>query len=154
MLQKPGHAFPRVNYKRHKRVSVQIFQRRADTVCYSRKNQGYAMITDARSQGDLIAALHLESVSDKGNRPTYIEPAIRYSNEHDTVQLRNRLAFVHGLAVCAQGLTIKTDMAKAASPERHNSDPSRAAANVATWRSYLPEDCVVAMINDRWHWST
>jgi hypothetical protein len=30
----------------------------------------------------------------------------------------------------------------------------RAAANVATWRTYLPEDCVAAMMNDGWHLST
>jgi hypothetical protein len=31
---------------------------------------------------------------------------------------------------------------------------ARAAANIAAWRSYLPEDCVQAMINDGWQWST
>jgi hypothetical protein len=30
----------------------------------------------------------------------------------------------------------------------------RAARNVAEWRTYLPEDCVAAMINDGWHWTT
>ena len=61
-------------------------------------------------QGDLIAALHLESsfnvgqrVGDKINRATYLEPAIHYSDEHDAVQLRHRLAFIQSLAVRAQG---------------------------------------------------
>jgi hypothetical protein len=30
----------------------------------------------------------------------------------------------------------------------------RAARNVAEWRTYLPEGCVAAMINDGWHWTT
>ena len=30
----------------------------------------------------------------------------------------------------------------------------RASANVAAWRTYLPEDCVAAMIDDGWHWTT
>jgi hypothetical protein len=30
----------------------------------------------------------------------------------------------------------------------------RAARNVAEWRAYLPEDCVEAMINGGWHWTT
>lgn len=30
----------------------------------------------------------------------------------------------------------------------------RAASNIANWRTYLPEDCVVAMINGGWHQST
>jgi hypothetical protein len=28
---------------------------------------------------------------------------------------------------------------------------ARGPANVALWRTYLPEDCVTAMIKDRWH---
>jgi hypothetical protein len=31
---------------------------------------------------------------------------------------------------------------------------ARASANIAQWRSYLPEDCVIAMISAGWHWST
>lgn len=30
----------------------------------------------------------------------------------------------------------------------------RAARNVAEWKTYLPDDCVAAMINDGWHWTT
>jgi hypothetical protein len=30
----------------------------------------------------------------------------------------------------------------------------RAASNTATWRTYLPEDCVVAMISSGWDLST
>lgn len=95
------------------------------------------MITDALSQGDLIAALHLESLSKSGQMPPVADGA---------VQLRRRLAFVEKLAINAQGLSFKTDMATAAA--------SRAAAIVADWRTYLPEDCVAAMIKDGWHWST
>jgi hypothetical protein len=31
---------------------------------------------------------------------------------------------------------------------------ARAAANIAEWRSYLPEDCISAMIRDGWQWTT
>jgi hypothetical protein len=30
----------------------------------------------------------------------------------------------------------------------------RHRAIVADWRTYLPEECVAAMIKDGWHWST
>jgi len=30
----------------------------------------------------------------------------------------------------------------------------RAAANIAEWLAYLPEDCVKAMIRDGWHLTT
>jgi hypothetical protein len=83
-----------------------------------------AMITDVSSQGNLIAALHLESLFNMGH------------------------------AVGAQGLAIKAGMAEAVSSEKSRAAALRAAANVATWRTYLPDECVVAMINDRWHWST
>jgi hypothetical protein len=49
----------------------------------------------------------------------------------------------------AQGLAANPDMAGTAMTAS-----SRAAANVATWRTYLPEDCVAAMVNDGWHLST
>jgi hypothetical protein len=69
----------------------------------------------------------------------YADPAVHSPNEHDAVRLRDRSVFIEELAVSARGLPTAT---------------SRAAANVATWRTYLPEDCVVAMIKDGWHRST
>jgi len=30
----------------------------------------------------------------------------------------------------------------------------RAAAHIADWMTYLPENCVRAMVSDGWHWST
>jgi len=118
------------------------------------------MITDARSQGDLIAALHLDPSinarrgSDESNGATRSNQANHYSTERAAVELRHRLAFVKSLAVTARGSSIKTDMAAAATTEKDNATRSRATANVAAWRTYLPEDCVVAMINGGWHWST
>jgi hypothetical protein len=116
------------------------------------------MITDSRPQGDLVAAPHLESLFNSGhlgslgersNSVTRAEPAIYHPNEHDAVQIRRRLAFVKSLAVGAQGLTIKTDLAVAG-----GAATLRAASNIAAWRVYLPEDCVAAMVKDGWHWST
>jgi hypothetical protein len=89
-----------------------------------------------------------QSVGDKSNRATYVEPAIHYSDEYDAVQLRHRLEFIQRLAVSAQGLSIKTDTAKSTSSEKTRAAAFRATANVATWRTYLPDECVVAMIND------
>ena len=31
---------------------------------------------------------------------------------------------------------------------------ARAAETIADWMSYLPQDCVKAMVRDGWHWST
>jgi hypothetical protein len=119
-----------------------------------------AMIMDARSRRNLIAALHLEPSinvrrgSDESNGAKRGNQANHYSTDRAAVELRHRLAFVQSLAVTARGSTIKTDMAAAATTAKDNATRSRATANVAAWRTYLPEDCVVAMISDGWHWST
>jgi hypothetical protein len=127
-----------------------------------------AMTTDAQSQGEQIAALHLESLfnsdhlgssGDDSNRARYAEPAIHSPNEHDAVQLRHRLAFIKRLAISARGLSLKTDVTKAAAIEKtaaieKSGTPTRASANIAAWKAYLPEDCVAAMIKDGWHRST
>jgi hypothetical protein len=81
------------------------------------------MIRDVRAQVDLIAALHLEALfklrylenaGDQGNRVAHVKTATLHSKEHDSVQLRHRLALIRSLAVLAQGLTIKTDMVQVA----------------------------------------
>jgi hypothetical protein len=127
------------------------------------KSEGKTMITDARPRGDLVAALHLESLFNSGhlgslgerrNPVTCAEPAIHHPNVHDAVQIRRRSALVERLAVRAQRLTIKTGIATAGSIEKSGNPTLRAAENVAAWRAYLPEDCVIAMIKDGWHWST
>jgi hypothetical protein len=67
------------------------------------------MIKDARSQGELIAALRLESLFKAG----YLEAA--GTKRDGAVRLRRRLEFIQSLAVRAQGLSLKSDMAKIAS---------------------------------------
>jgi hypothetical protein len=53
-------------------------------------------------------------VSDMGIKVRQAEAVVRHTRKHDSVQLRDRLIFVQSLAASAQGLTIKTDMARAA----------------------------------------
>lgn len=110
------------------------------------------MTTDAQSQGDLIAELHLESLFKSG--ATHAEPEVHFPRERDAVRLRHRLALIKKLAVDAQGLSFTTDLSLAGSIENGSSAALRAAAIVADWRTYLPQDCVAAMIKDGWHWST
>ena len=109
------------------------------------------MTTDAQSQGDLIAELHLESLFNAD--ATHAEPEVLFPRR-EAVRLGHRLALIKKLAIDAQGLSFKTDLSLAGSVENGSSAALRAAAIVADWRSYLPEDCVAAMIKDGWHWST
>jgi hypothetical protein len=69
-------------------------------------------------------------------------------------QPRRRSAIPTGLTGSAHSLSIKTELVTAGSIAKINAASLRASANVATWKTYLPEDCVTAMINDGWHWST
>jgi hypothetical protein len=99
------------------------------------------MITDARTQVDLIASLHLEalfkmgqfeSASDQSNRITRSATAIPHSTEYDSLQLRYRLAVIETLAVRARGLTVKTDMARDASTRRNDAVSWQSPANAAS----------------------
>jgi hypothetical protein len=59
----------------------------------SSKTKDKAMIKDAQSQGDLIAALHLEVLFDSGhfgNIGAYAAPSIHCPNEYDVGHLRHR----------------------------------------------------------------
>lgn len=98
------------------------------------------MITDARAQVDLIAALHLEtlfkmghleSAGDQSNSATHSETAGPHSTEQDSLQLRHRLAVIQTLAVRARGLTIKTDMAQHESTRRSDAVCSQSPPNAA-----------------------
>jgi hypothetical protein len=109
------------------------------------------MATDAQSQGDLIAELQLESLFNSAT--PHAEPEVHFP-KREAVRLRHRLTLIKKLAIDAQGLSFKTDLDLAESIENGSSAALRAAAIVADWRTYLPEDCVAAMIKDGWHWST
>jgi len=100
------------------------------------------MITGVRSKRDLTAELRSESPA-KSERIGSIDP--------NAGQARCRPAFAKGLAVSAHGLSVKSDAPTAG---KINAANVRASANVATWRTYLPEDCVAAMIDDGWDWTT
>jgi hypothetical protein len=110
------------------------------------------MLIDTQRQRSLIAALHLEKVFDlvhlSGHNPcvTHGDPEMHQSKIGGAVHS-------HPLMMLLQSLGIGADAA-AASIRRNDADTARAATNIAGWMAYLPEDCVKAMVNDGWHWST
>ena len=57
------------------------------------------------------------------------------------------------LAAILQSLGVASDVIEA-SIKRNGTAITRAAAIIAEWKAYLPEDCVKAMVRDGWHWST
>jgi hypothetical protein len=112
------------------------------------------MLIDARWQRHLVAALHLEPLlkrghkeGEAGNRRSAMNayPAMHRSKEHD-IDNNPRLAAL------LRHLGMSADIVEA-SIRRNDATIARAAAIIAEWMTYLPEDCVKAMVNDGWHWS-
>jgi len=72
------------------------------------------MTTDLTSPGDLIAALHLESLFN--SNATHAEPGVHFPNRDD-VRLCHRLALINKWAIDAQGLSFKTELSLAGSTQ-------------------------------------
>ena len=60
---------------------------------------------------------------------------------------RNPMDFV-------EASTAATSVAMNGSVGPNGAAMARAAENVAQWKTYLPAECVTAMMNAGWHWST
>ena len=112
------------------------------------------MLIDARWQRHLVAALHLEpllkwghkeGVAGSRRREMNAYPAMYRSKEHDIDNSDRLSALLRRIGVSA-------DMVEA-SIRRDDATIARAAEIIAEWITYLPEDCVKAMVNDGWHWS-
>jgi len=112
------------------------------------------MLMDARWQRHLVAALHLEPplnwghkerVAGNGRREMSACPATYRSKEHDVDSS-------HRLSALLKHLGVSADVVEA-SIRRNAAMISHAAEIIADWMTYLPEDCVKAMVNDGWHWS-
>jgi hypothetical protein len=112
------------------------------------------MLIDARWQRHLLAALHLESllklghkkgVANNGRSAMNACPAMLHSKELDVDDSHRLSALLRHFGVSA-GIV-------EASIRRNDATIARAATLIAEWMTYLPEDCVKAMVNDGWHWS-
>ena len=81
--------------------------------------------------------------------------SIGLPKQRDKTQAHQRLALLKSMAASIQGRKhVPANRHLLQSCDPNNPTTARAATNIATWREYLPEACVTAMINDGWHWST
>ena len=69
------------------------------------------------------------------------------AQSHRAVYLRKPMDFEHGSTATAS-VTMN------GSVKRNAAAMARGAENVARWKTYLPKECVRAMMNAGWHWST
>jgi len=93
------------------------------------------MMTNARGQDHLITALRLQTLFKSAQQ------------NRETGQSRN-------LSVLLQTLGADTSAAATGSINQNAIATARATAKIADWMTYLPKDCVKAMVNNGWHWST
>jgi hypothetical protein len=114
------------------------------------------MLIDARWQRHLIAALqleplfkseHLDGGAGNGPRAAKWHPKMPPSREREVDDSHHRLLPL------LKNLGVGPDVVEA-SLKRNEATTARAAAIIAEWMTYLPEDCVRAMVSDGWHWST
>jgi hypothetical protein len=113
------------------------------------------MLIDARWQRHLIATLHLQplfesghldGVAGNGRGAMNAYPAMHRARARDVDDIHRLLALLKRLGIGADVVE--------ASIKRNDATIARAAAIIAEWMTYLPEDCVKAMVSDGWHWST
>jgi hypothetical protein len=114
-----------------------------------------AMTNDAQSQLDPIASHNWEPqfnaltvrIKEKRRDVTIGGALDGYAQSHQAEYVRKPIDFV-------QSSTANTSVAMNGSVKRNGAGMARAAENIARWKTYLPEECVRAMMNAGWHWST
>lgn len=108
------------------------------------------MIQQPRSQGNFAAGLRLESILKSMHLwRTQTEP-MHDGTESATTEID------HGvdLAALLDSLGVGPGTPTATRLAHDSAASARAAAAIADWLSYLPRDCVRAMVVDGWHWSS
>jgi hypothetical protein len=113
------------------------------------------MLTDIRRQRNLIATLHLEPLLKLEHLDGVTGNGRGAANGHPVTHRPRERGIDDGqrLTAILKGLGVGADVVEA-SVKRNDASITRAAAIIAEWMTYLPEDCVKAMVNDGWHWST
>jgi len=113
------------------------------------------MLIDVRWRQHLIATLHLGPPHESEHLDGVVGSDRGRSNGH-TVTRRPREGEVDDstrLVALLERLGVGSDVV-AASIKCKGAAIARAAGIIAEWMTYLPEDCVKAMVRDGWHWST
>ncbi len=113
------------------------------------------MTNNAQSQPVLIKTLNWEPLFD--SLPIDITEKrqdLTIGCTLDGYAQRQGAAYERKPADSAHDSTANTSVAMNGSVTRNGAGLARAAETVARWKTYLPEECVRAMMNAGWHWST
>jgi hypothetical protein len=107
------------------------------------------MLGNARWQRHLVTTLHLEPLiksEHQGGGAANAHPWMHRSTKRETGSSRRLLSPLDSLGV---GTNVVEAPIK-----RNDATVARAAAIIAEWMTYLPQDCVKTMVREGWHWST
>jgi hypothetical protein len=126
----------------------------ADTLSLDQLGKDTVMMIQPRWHGSLITPGIWKPQSkssrwdgnSEGRRAKHWDPVIDRSRTHapdPAVKLSTLL----------QSLGFGADAATGCFGQ-NNAATARATAQIADWMTYLPENCVKAMVSDGWHWST
>jgi hypothetical protein len=118
------------------------------------KQRDTTMTNDAQSQPVLIKTLNWEPlfsslpihITEKRQGVTIGRAPDGYAQSHRAMYVRKPMD--------SRGASATTSVAMNGSVTRNGAGLARAAETVAGWKTYLPEECVRAMMNAGWHWST
>ena len=106
------------------------------------------MMSDTRWQRHLIAT-QLEPLfksERQGSGAANGHPWMHRSTQREADNSDRLLSLLERLGVGTEVV--------AASLNRNDATVARAAAIIAEWMTYLPQDCVKTMVSHGWHWST
>ena len=151
---------PRIQHELHKLLSKRVTApigyenaRRLGTNQRSERNT--TMSNDGQSQQVVVKAGYWETLFhlppiDIAKQP---QGAIVHRVPDGDTQCQSAAHAIKTVDL-VQDLNACTSVAMSGSVKRNGARLAHAAENVAGWKKYLPEECVRAMMNAGWHWST
>jgi hypothetical protein len=104
---------------------------------------------------ELIAELHVEPLFN--TPPAGMNAKARSVQWADPAIARSKKTAVNSsqeLAALLQHVGVRADSPATQCYAHVDGATARAVATISEWITYLPENCVRAMVGDGWHWST
>jgi hypothetical protein len=98
---------------------------------------------------DLESLANSPPIDPTGNYQHAVTSRVRhcYAQGYQAASVRKVSGYVRNATACSS-------IAVNGSVNHKSEALARAAENVARWKTYLSEECVRAMMNAGWHWST
>ena len=107
-----------------------------------------------RSMMELVAELHLEPLFQTHLAGTTVTGCHASPRDPSIVRSRYPVDSAQELSSLLQHLGVRADCVALGCFAPVDGATTRAVEAISDWMSYLPVDCVRAMVSDGWHWTT